>query len=70
MRPPSLPPGVSNIMCNEQNIGVFIMTNQKRWGCVIQNYHREDVLEFCGKLEATLSTTPYHTAVSCPDDRS
>ena len=29
-----LPTDVLNLFCNEQNIGMFNMPNQKRWACV------------------------------------
>ncbi len=52
------PTEVTNLMCNEMNMGTFVLTNQKRWACVIENWKRDDVLDLCDDQNAILSIPP------------
>ncbi len=56
--PPSpfqFPTAIVNQFCNEQNIGIFIMNNQKRWACVIEHAEKDNVFEICKDLQAAVT---------------
>ncbi len=47
-----LPVHFSSQVCNEQNIGTFILTSVKRRACILENYNKDNAIELCENLEA------------------